>query len=344
MIEELKNIQTRALEEISGASVSHLEELRVKYLGRKSEFTSLMKNLSSLPQEQRPGAGKLVNEIKQEIAQALEDKKISASQAVTGPDITFPSSSIYFGTKHPISIIIDKVCSIFANLGFVISQGNEIEDEWFNFDALNVPLDHTSRDENDTFYLDMKKRENHAAGFKHLLRCHTSPVQIRTMTRQPPPLAVISPGRVYRPDSVDASHSFMFHQIEGFAVAQDIDFSNLKGVLLHFIKEMFGQEVELRFRPSYFPFTEPSAEVDMSCIICKGKGCSVCKKSGWLEVLGCGMIHPNIFKHCGIDHKKYRGFAFGMGVERFAMLKYGIDDIRLFYENDIRFLNQFYEV
>ncbi|MCX5707858.1 MAG: phenylalanine--tRNA ligase subunit alpha [Candidatus Omnitrophica bacterium] len=229
--------------------------------------------------------------------------------------------------------VIDEICVIFTQMGFSIVEGPEIETEFNNFTGLNIPLDHPSRDAFDTFYL-----KDYS---KLLLRSHTSPVQIRAMKSRKPPLAIVVPGRVYRPDAVDASHSFMFHQIEGFMVGENITLGDLKGVLEFFAKGIFGQDIKMRFRPHFFPFTEPSAEVDISCIICKGKGCSVCGRKGWLEVLGSGMIHPNVFKNVGYDPKKYTGFAFGMGVERIAMLKYGINDIRLFFENDLRFLNQF---
>ena len=230
--------------------------------------------------------------------------------------------------------VTTEICDTFKGLGFKIFEGPEIETEYNNFEALNIPLEHPSRDAFDTFYLKSQKE-------KLLLRSHTSPAQIRAMKACPPPLAVVVPGRVYRPDAVDASHSFMFHQVEGFAVSEHIRFSDLKGVLVAFAQEMFGPKTRMRFRPSFFPFTEPSAEVDISCIICGGKGCSVCKKSGWLEILGCGMIHRQVFKSVGYDARRWRGFAFGMGVERIAMLKFGISDIRLFFENDIRFLDQF---
>jgi phenylalanyl-tRNA synthetase alpha chain len=250
------------------------------------------------------------------------------------------------GTNHILSSVSEEICFIFEKLGFSISEGAEIEDEWHNFSALNIALEHPSRDAFDTFYLDLKEKNKG----KFLLRSHTSPSQIRVMEKTKPPLAIISPGRVYRPDAVDASHSFMFHQIEGFALGKDINFAHLKGVLLHFAREFFSSNVKLRFRPHFFPFTEPSAEVDISCFNCTShvprptsheNKCSVCKGKGWLEILGCGMIHPNVLKACKINPSQYQGFAFGMGVERPAMLKYGIDDIRLFFENDVRFLEQF---
>ena len=256
-------------------------------------------------------------------------------------DVTLPADKIYFGRKHILSAVSGKICSIFEKIGFVVAEGMEIEDEWHNFSALNLPLEHPSREAFDTFYLNIDSRQDKSG--KYLLRSHTSPSQIRVMEKVKPPLAIVSPGRVYRPDKVDAAHSFMFYQVEGFCVDEGINFAHLKGVLLHFAKSFFGKDVSLRFRPHFFPFTEPSAEVDVSCMICKGSGCSVCSYKGWLEILGCGMIHPNVLKSCGINPSKYSGFAFGMGIDRIAMLKYGINDIRLFYENDIRFLEQFYQ-
>ena len=342
MLEELKKINLELQQEIGKASSpEELEQLRVRYLGRKSFLASFSNNISSLDPSQRPLAGRMLNETKQ-LASRLIDQQREKLKSIKKDilDFTFPASRISPGRKHPLSIVIRQACDIFQNLGFGIQEGPEIDDEWHNFQALNIPLEHPSRDAFDTFYLDLPARGK----YKYLLRSHTSPSQIRLMKKKKPPLAFVVPGRVYRPDKVDASHSFMFHQIEGFAVGRDINLSNLKGVLLYFAREMFSRQTSLRLRPSFFPFTEPSAEVDISCIICKGKGCSVCKRSGWIEVLGCGMIHPEVLKACGIDPKVYQGFAFGMGIERIAMLKYGIDDIRLFFENDIRFLDQFYEV
>ena len=335
------------LKEASGAA-----ELKIKYLGRKSELTQLFSQIPGLPKSERGYWGKELNSFKQEIAWSLDEKSAKAAAEGDGLDLTFPAEACDAGSRHILSRVSRRICSVFENLGFAVIEGGEIEDEWHNFQALNIPLDHPSRDAFDTFYLNLDK-----AGTKHLLRSHTSPSQIRVMQKTKPPLAIISPGRVYRPDEVDATHSSMFFQIEGFAVQEKIDFSHLKGVLLHFAREFFSPEVKIRLRPHFFPFTEPSAEVDVSCIICGGKKqkasgdsrftkydsrkCSVCKGKGWLEILGCGMIHPEVLKACKIDPKKYQGFAFGMGVERIAMLKYGIDDIRLFYENDVRFLKQF---
>ena len=338
-------------------SPRELEILKIKYLGRKSTFTQLFSRIPALPPKERGTWGKKLNAFKGKITSLLESKKGQVKSEEGKIDLTPPSVSPESGSRHILSTVSEKICSIFEKLGFVTIEGKEIEEEWYNFEALNMPLEHPSREAFDTFYLDIGEKDKG----KYLLRSHTSPSQIRVMQGEKPPLAVISPGRVYRPDEVDATHSFMFHQIEGFVVDKDINFAHLKGVLLHFAREFFSSEVELRFRPHFFPFTEPSAEVDISCFICRRKKegayllarqgerrngkeekkCSVCKGKGWLEILGCGMIHPKVLKACRIDSKKYKGFAFGMGVERIAMLKYGIDDIRLFYENDLRFLKQF---
>ena len=334
-----------------------LESLRVKYLGRKGILAELTSRISDLPAEQRPQFGRQVNRIKQKISKLLEEKRQTLQpkpvSRIPSPeiDITLPGITQELGHRHIITQIIEEVCGVFVRLGFAIVEGPEIETEYNNFTALNIPLEHPSRDVFDTFYLrhescvmshaSKKDARRGRQDTKLLLRSHTSPVQIRAMQSRKPPLAIVVPGRVYRPDAVDASHSFMFHQIEGFMVDYNITFSDLKGILEFFAKSVFGKNIKMRFRPHFFPFTEPSAEVDISCIICKGKGCSVCGQKGWLEILGSGMIHPNVFKHVGYNPKKYTGFAFGMGADRIAMLKYGIDDIRLFYENDLRFLRQF---
>jgi len=320
------------------SSPSALEELRVKYLGRKGIIAQLTSSIPSLPREERSTFGQEVNGLKNKLLSVLEEKQKSIAQGPrpsTSPsyDMSMPGIAQDLGRLHPLTQVIGQICTIFSRMGFSIVEGPEIESEYNNFTGLNIPLEHPSRDMFDTFYLKLAD--------KLLLRSHTSPVQIRVMKSRKPPLAVIVPGRVYRPDAVDASHSFMFHQIEGFMVDKDIKFSDLKGVLEVFVKAVFGKAIKMRFRPHYFPFTEPSAEVDISCIICKGKGCSVCGRKGWLEVLGSGMIHPNVFKQVGYNPKDVTGFAFGMGIERIAMLKYGINDIRLFFENDLRFLKQF---
>jgi len=319
-------------------SVGALDQIRVKYLGRKGILAELTGSIPSLPVEQRGSFGKEVNALKNTLLNLIAEKEktLKPDKSIskkTNLDVGMPGIAQELGSIHPITQIIDEICAIFNRMGFSVAGGPEIETEYNNFTGLNIPLEHPSRDAFDTFYL-----KNYS---KLLLRSHTSPVQVRAMKAHKLPLAIIVPGRVYRPDAVDASHLFMFHQIEGFLVDENIKFSDLKGTLEFFAKKVFGQDIKMRFRPHFFPFTEPSAEVDISCIICKGKGCSVCGRKGWLEILGAGMIHPNVFKQVGIDAKKYTGFAFGMGIERIAMLKYGINDIRLFFENDLRFLKQF---
>jgi len=354
-IEAIKNQADSEIENVS--SLDALEVLRVKYLGRKGVIVQLTGSIPGLPVEMRRIFGQQVNELKNRIISLVAEKQktitvVSSEEAVGPVDISMPGISQELGRRHPLTQVTDEICAIFTHMGFSVVEGPEMESEYNNFTALNIPLEHPSRDVFDTFYikspLDPAQGEqvtSHQSPVETrdrlLLRSHTSPVQIRTMKSSKPPLAVVVPGRVYRPDAVDASHSFMFHQIEGFIVDADIKFSDLKGVLEVFARAVFGKDIKMRFRPHFFPFTEPSAEVDISCIICGGKGCSVCGKKGWLEILGSGMIHPNVFRHVGYDPKKYTGFAFGMGIERIAMLKYGINDIRLFFENDLRFLNQF---
>lgn len=336
---DINLIQAQIESDLAGvATAQALEEVRVKYLGRKGLLAELTSSIPGLPVEQRGPFGKAANALKTKIVGLISEKEktLKTENGVLRKgnlDIGLPGISRELGSIHPITQIIDEICAIFNRMGFSVVGGPEVETEYNNFTGLNIPLDHPSRDAFDTFYL-----KNYS---KLLLRSHTSPVQVRAMKTRKPPLAIIVPGRVYRPDAVDASHLFMFHQIEGFLVDENIKFSDLKGVLEFFAKSIFGDDIKMRFRPHFFPFTEPSAEVDISCIICKGKGCSVCGRKGWLEILGAGMIHPNVFKHVGYDPKKYTGFAFGMGVERIAMLKYGINDIRLFFENDLRFLKQF---
>ncbi len=338
-IELIKNSLDSEIQNVN--SLQLLEEFRLKYLGRKGILAQLTGSIPGLAVEQRASFGQEVNKLKARINSLLEEKqKLLAANATTQcraqVDIGLPGIAQELGAAHPLTQIIDEICGIFIKMGFAVVEGPEIETEFNNFTGLNIPLEHPSREAFDTFYLKTADK-----GKKLLLRSHTSPVQIRVMKSQKPPLAIVVPGRVYRPDAVDASHSFMFHQIEGFLVDKEIKFSDLKGVLEVFAKGVFGKDIKMRFRPHFFPFTEPSAEVDISCIICAGKGCSVCGRKGWLEILGAGMIHPNVFKHVGYNPRKYSGFAFGMGVERIAMLKYGINDIRLFFENDLRFLRQF---
>jgi len=344
MLDKIKAIKEEALVEIGNShSLEELETLRIKYLGRKGAVAEVMKGMGALSPQEKPAAGKLANETKNAISSALSSKlallKSSGSKDKEAIDVTLPGIRPEIGFTHPIIKTINEVNEIFIGLGFRVVESREIETEFHNFQALNIPLEHPSRDVFDTFYLDSP--EHTKAGTRHLLRSHTSTAQIRIMTKEKPPLQVISSGRVYRPDAVDASHSFMFHQTEGFMIDKNIKFSDLKGVLRQFAIDMFGAKIKMRFRPHFFPFTEPSAEVDISCIICGGKGCSVCGRKGWLEILGAGMINPKVYEAVGYNPKTWTGFAFGMGIERIAMLKYGIDDIRLFYENDIRFLRQF---
>lgn len=338
MLEKLEEVKKNIQSEIkSVTALKDAEQLKIKYLGRKGIIQDFMKLIPSLPAEQRAATGQRINSLKTEVTNIVEEllKKFSGEETSKAVheifDVTLPGKRPLVGKKHLITQTIDDIKEVFARLGFDVVYGPEVESEYYNFEALNIPADHPSRTDFDTFYIknDM------------LLRSQTSTVQIRVMEKQKPPIRIIAPGRVYRPDTVDARHSFMFHQVEGLLVDEGVSFTDLRGVLNQFIKTYFGQDVQMRFRPSFFPFTEPSAEVDISCSLCKGKGCSVCSYSGWVEILGAGMVDPNVFKAVHYDAEKYTGFAFGMGVERITMLKYGINDIRLFYENDIRFLSQF---
>lgn len=338
MREKLELLKTEALKAIEDAAGEEaLQEVRVRILGRKGELTALMKGLGALSSEERPIVGQLVNTIRDEIEARIEAKLSSAREQAKAKriqservDVTLPGRRQLNGSKHPITLVIEEVCDIFAGLGFSVAEGPEIEHDWYNFEALNFPPEHPARDMQDTFFV-----ENNL-----LLRTHTSPVQIRTMLKQKPPLRIIAPGTVYRCDS-DATHSPMFHQIEGLMIDKGITFADLKGILTVFTNQLFGQKSSVRLRPSFFPFTEPSAEVDISCVLCGGKGCRVCKNSGWLEILGAGMVDPEVYRHVNYDAEEVSGFAFGMGIERIAMLKYGINDMRLLFENDIRFLRQF---
>jgi phenylalanyl-tRNA synthetase alpha chain len=341
-----KEIET-AIQQVN--STQDLEALRQKYLGRKGILAQLTSSIPHLPKEEKGLFGQKVNSLKQKTIALIAEKQQSLGAVSVGlsadfQDITMPGVAGEPGKLHPLTQVLEEICTIFMRMGFSVFEGPEIETECNNFTGLNIPLEHPSRDVFDTFYLKpqmIADEKPQMIADKLLLRSHTSPAQVRVMKTRKPPLAVVVPGRVYRPDAVDASHSFMFHQIEGFMVDEEIKFSDLKGVLEVFAKAVFGQKIKMRFRPHFFPFTEPSAEVDISCIICGGKGCSVCGKKGWLEILGSGMIHPNVFKHVGYPAGKFTGFAFGLGIERIAMLKYGINDIRLFFENDLRFLKQF---
>jgi phenylalanyl-tRNA synthetase alpha chain len=334
--EAVKNLESAALQEIQTARDSDdLELIRVKYLGRKGALTAILRGLGKLDPEVRRGVGQEANRAKvaleEVLDQALRSLKEAARRAAgAAVDVTLPGRRALRGRSHPLNQTMAEVCDIFLHLGFEAVEGPEVELDWYNFEALNLPPDHPARDMQDTFYFNDKV----------LLRTHTSPMQIRTMEKRQPPVRIIAPGKVYRRDS-DITHSPMFHQVEGLLVDKNITFADLKGVLTAFMHQMFGSEVGVRFRPSYFPFTEPSAEVDIECVICRGEGCRVCKTTGWLEVLGSGMVHPAVFEAVGYDPETYTGFAFGLGIERIAMLKYGIDDIRLFFDNDLRFLRQF---
>ena len=339
MQEKLLNLQDIALSEIKEAStIEELESLRVKYSGKKGQLTAIMKEMGKLSAEERPVVGKVANVVreaieggintKKEEIKKIEKEKQLASEVI---DVTMPGKVFTVGKKHPITQIIDEVSEIFMGLGFSIAEGPEVETIENNFAALNAPKDHPSRDMSDTFYINSEL----------LLRTQTSPVQVRTMKNSDLPIKIISPGRCFRFDSPDATHSPMFHQIEGLVVGKDVTMAQLKGTLNNFVKELFGEETNTKFRPHNFPFTEPSAEVDVTCFKCGGEGCAMCKQEGWIEILGAGMVHPNVLRNCGIDPEVYSGFAFGMGVDRITMLKYEIDDIRLLFENDMRFLNQF---
>ncbi|MFA5320046.1 MAG: phenylalanine--tRNA ligase subunit alpha [Candidatus Omnitrophota bacterium] len=347
---DIDAVQKTAEEEIAGAdSSASLEDLQNKYLGRKGILSGLTGVIPTLPVEERAAFGKKVNALKNILLAAFEQKKAAGagpgariSVGQSGMDISLPGISQPAGSVHLITQVAEEITGLFAKMGFSVEEGPEIESEFNNFSGLNIPLEHPSRDTFDTFYLKAPGGGTLESGDgKLLLRSHTSPMQIRVMRAKKPPLAVVVPGRVYRPDAVDASHSFMFNQLEGFLVDKNVSFSHLKGVLEAFARGIFGEDIRLRFRPHFFPFTEPSVEMDVSCIICKSKGCPLCGRKGWLEILGAGMIHPNVFRNVGYDPGKYSGFAFGMGVDRIALLKYGIDDIRLLFQNDIRFLRQF---
>ena len=321
----------------STSDVAALEQIRVRYLGKQGLLTEQLKSLGGLPAEERPRVGKLVNDAKEQLQAKLADRKNTLETAVRSQqlvserlDVTLPGRGVRVGGLHPVTRTLERLENILTRMGFAAAEGPEIEDDYHNFEALNIPPNHPARAMHDTFYFDAHR----------LLRTHTSPVQIRYMETHKPPLRIIASGRVYRCDS-DVTHTPMFHQIEGLMVDERVTFADLKGILSDFLKEFFETSLKVRFRPSHFPFTEPSAEADISCVICNAKGCRVCKNTGWLEVLGCGMVHPEVFRHVGIDSERWTGFAFGLGVERLTMLRYGVNDLRLFYENDLRFLQQF---
>lgn len=335
----LEKLLIEATNEINAASgLKELEDLRVKYLGKKGEITSVLKNMKDLSAEERPVIGKIANDVRESIESLLEsvkdeNKKIELEHQLEkeGIDVTMPSKKAPRGHKHPLNVALDEIKDIFIGMGFKIAEGPEVDTVYHNFDALNAPIDHPSRSLSDTFYITEEL----------LLRTQTSPIQVRTMKQQKPPIRIIAPGRCFRNDEIDATHSPMFHQIEGLVVDMDITMADLKGTLDMFAKRLFGSQTKTKFRPHYFPFTEPSGEVDVSCFKCGGEGCRFCGGSGWIEILGCGMVHPNVLKECGIDPEVYSGFAFGMGLDRITMLKYEIDDIRILFENDVRLIKQF---
>jgi phenylalanyl-tRNA synthetase alpha chain len=338
MKEQLEAILQQALADIAGVlSEGELQDIRVKYLGKKGALTAVMKGIGSLSPEERPAIGQVVNNVRNRLEEKIGAALISVRSARKAEilekeriDVTLPGRNRLIGGKHPITLVTWEIAEIFAALGFQVAEGPEIELDYYNFEALNFPKDHPARDMQDTFFIDDNI----------LLRTHTSPVQIRTMLKHAPPVRIIAPGTVYRCDS-DATHSPMFHQVEGLMVDHGISFGDLKGILSIFVNQFFGKGTGMRLRPSFFPFTEPSAEVDIACVICKGKGCRVCKNTGWLEILGAGMVDPEVYRHVHYDPETISGFAFGMGIERIAMLKYGINDMRLLFENDLRFLRQF---
>jgi phenylalanyl-tRNA synthetase alpha chain len=335
---ELQEIVDQATEEVAGSTdLRQLDEVRVRYLGKKGSLTLQLKRIGSLPVELKAGFGKWVNLAKAEVQQHLQQRKDQLEQAQLDQklaeesiDVSLPGRHVSGGTTHPVTRTLQRLEDIFATMGFAVADGPEIEDDFHNFEALNIPPSHPARAMHDTFYL----------GSNQMLRTHTSPVQVRYMQNNEPPLRIIAPGRVYRCDS-DVTHTPMFHQVEGLLVDKNVSFADLKGVLSEFLKVYFEKDIAVKFRPSFFPFTEPSAEVDISCVMCNGSGCRVCSHTGWLEVLGCGMVHPEVFRQVGIDSEEYTGFAFGLGVERLAMLRYGVNDLRLFFENDLSFLRQF---
>ncbi len=335
----IEDLRIAAFEAVQGAAdLAELDQVRVRYLGKSGLLTAQLKALGALPKEQRPAAGQVINQAKTAVQTAVEARKADLERAalerrLSGEriDVTLPGRGQQIGALHPITRTLQRIERLFANAGFAVAEGPEVEDDYHNFEALNIPAHHPARAMHDTFYF----------GDGRLLRTHTSPVQIRVMENSAPPLRIIAPGRVYRCDS-DLTHTPMFHQVEGFLVDEQATFADLKGVLYDFLRNFFERDdLALRFRPSYFPFTEPSAEVDVQCVKCGGSGCRVCKQTGWLEVLGCGMIHPAVLHHVDIDPERWLGYAFGMGVERLAMLRYGVDDIRLYFDNDLRFLSQF---
>ena len=339
MKEQLEKIKSEALAKIDASdALEKLNEIRVAYLGKKGELTTVLKSMKDVAPEERPKVGQMVNEVRALIEERLEETKTALARKAREEqmkreviDVTLPAKKANTGHKHPNTIALEEVERIFVGMGYEVVEGPEVEYDLYNFEKLNIPKGHPARDEQDTFYINDSI----------LLRSQTSPVKARVMEKQKPPIRMIAPGRVFRSDEVDATHSPSFHQIEGLVIDKHITFADLKGTLAEFARELFGEDTKVKFRPHHFPFTEPSAEVDVSCFKCGGKGCRFCKGSGWIEILGCGMVHPHVLEMCGIDPEEYTGFAFGVGLERIALLKYEIDDMRLLYENDIRFLKQF---
>lgn len=339
MKEKLQSIKQQAMDRLKDVKeLKVLDEIRIEFLGKKGELTQVLRGMKDLSAEERPIVGQMANEVREAIETKLEEvKNILAEKAQEMKlraeviDVTMPGKRRKLGHRHPMNLVVDEIKEIFLGMGYKIAEGPEIETEYYNFEALNIPADHPARDEQDTFYINKN----------FMLRTATSPIQVRVMEKEKPPIRIICPGKVYRSDEVDATHSPVFHQLEGLVVDKNITFADLKGALEVFAKELFGDKVKVRFRPHFFPFTEPSAEMDVSCVACGGEGCRICKGSGWIEILGCGMVHPKVLKMAGIDPDIYTGFAFGMGLERLAMSKYGVKDLRLFVENDVRFLDQF---
>ena len=339
MQEKLQKIRENALAKLAAAdSIDKLNEIRVAYLGKKGELTEVLKGMRDVPAEDRPKVGGWVNDTRkaleaklEEIQKALEEKALEARLEAESIDVTLPAKARKIGHRHPTTRALEELERVFIGMGYEVVEGPEVEYDYYNFEALNIPANHPAKDEQDTFYINKEI----------VLRTQTSPVQVRVMEKQKPPIRIVAPGRVFRSDEVDATHSPSFHQVEGLVVDRNITFADLKGTLAQFAREMFGPETRVKFRPHHFPFTEPSAEMDVSCFKCGGKGCRMCKGEGWIEILGCGMVHPRVLRMSGIDPEEYSGFAFGIGLERIALLKYEIDDLRLLYENDERFLKQF---
>lgn len=337
MQEKIRLLKENALKEIESAK-NEIESIKVKYLGKKGELTTILRGMGALSADERPIIGKLANEVRETIESCLQERIEKIKNAEKNErlkneviDISMPGIKENIGKRHPLELTLKRMEEIFVEMGFSIEEGPEVEYDYYNFEALNIPKDHPARSEQDTFYINDNI----------VLRTQTSPVQARVMEKQEPPIKMISPGKVFRSDDIDATHSPIFYQLEGLVIDKNVSFADLKGTLSLFAQKMFGDKVKTKFRPHHFPFTEPSAEMDATCFVCEGKGCRVCKGSGWIEIFGCGMVHPEVLRNCGIDPEVYSGFAFGMGVDRITMLKYAVDDIRLLYESDMRFLNQF---